>query len=76
MGRSRDAGVAVARPRGHGGRDHAVQGPLRHLSERVIYAPIWANGFIRAFGSRVAEPALTLIPAFPYSAPYADVRLA
>jgi len=26
-------------------------------------------------GPRAEEPALTLIPAFPYSAPYEDLRL-
>ena|GEM_PF-1951709 len=46
-----------------------------HLGEKKIFAPIWENGFIRGVGPRVEEPALTLIPAFPYSAPYEDVRL-
>jgi len=41
----------------------------------ALFAPIWENGFIRAVGPRVEEPALTLIPSFPYSAPYEDVRL-
>jgi recombination protein RecA len=36
----------------------------------VIFAPIWENGFIRGVGPRVDEPALTLIPSYPYSAPY------
>jgi len=34
-----------------------------------------AAEFIRGVGPRVEEPALALIPAFPYSAPYEDVRL-
>ena len=51
---------------------HAIQ---RILSERVVYAPIWENGFIRGVGARVDEPALTLIPAFPYSAPCEELRL-
>jgi peptide/nickel transport system substrate-binding protein len=51
---------------------HQIQ---RLLHEQVIFAPIWENGFIRGVGPRVDEPALTLIPAFPYSAPYEDVRL-
>jgi peptide/nickel transport system substrate-binding protein len=51
---------------------HQIQ---RILHDRVIFAPIWENGFIRGVGPRVQEPALTLIPAFPYSAPYEDVRL-
>jgi peptide/nickel transport system substrate-binding protein len=51
---------------------HQIQ---RILYDRVVFAPIWENGFIRGVGPRVEEPALTLIPAFPYSAPYEDVRL-
>ena len=51
---------------------HQIQ---RILHERRIYAPIWDNGFIRGVGPRVEEGALTLIPAFPYSAPAEDLRL-
>ncbi len=51
---------------------HQIQ---RILYDRVVFAPIWENGFIRGVGPRVEEPALTLIPAFPYSAPYEEVRL-
>jgi ABC-type transport system substrate-binding protein len=51
---------------------HQIQ---RILYDRVVFAPIWENGFIRGVGSRVEESALTLIPAFPYSAPLEDVRL-
>jgi ABC-type transport system substrate-binding protein len=45
------------------------------LHDRVIFAGIWENGFIRGVGSRAEEPALTLIPAFPYAAPYEELRL-
>src|SRR5580765_153225 len=51
---------------------HQIQ---KILSDRVVFAPIWENGFIRGVGPRVEEPGLSLIPAFPYSAPYEDVRL-
>jgi peptide/nickel transport system substrate-binding protein len=51
---------------------HQIQ---RILHERVVFAPIWENGFIRAFGPRVEEAGLKLIPAFPYSAPLEDLRL-
>jgi len=51
---------------------HQIQ---RLLADRVAFAPIWENGFIRAVGPRVEESALTLIQAFPYSAPLEDVRL-
>jgi len=47
----------------------------RIVQERVVFAPIWENGFIRAFGPRVEEAGLTLIPAFPYSGPLEDLRL-
>jgi len=43
---------------------HAVS-DQRLIAERVMFVPIWENGFIRAYGSRVEEPGLTLIPAFP-----------
>ena len=51
---------------------HQIQ---RILSDRVIFTPIWENGFIRAYGPRVEEAGLTLITAFPYSGPLEDVRL-
>jgi peptide/nickel transport system substrate-binding protein len=47
----------------------------RIIAERAMFVPIWENGFIRAYGPRVEEPGLTLIPAFPYSGPLEDVRL-
>jgi peptide/nickel transport system substrate-binding protein len=51
---------------------HQIQ---RILHDRVIFAGIWENGFIRGAGPRAEEPALTLIPAFPYAAPFEDLRL-
>jgi peptide/nickel transport system substrate-binding protein len=51
---------------------HQIQ---KILHERVIFAPIWENGFIRGVGPRVAESGLELVRAFPYSAPMEDVRL-
>jgi peptide/nickel transport system substrate-binding protein len=51
---------------------HQIQ---RLLADRVVFAPIWENGFIRAYGPRVEEPGLMLLQAFPYSAPLEDVRL-
>jgi peptide/nickel transport system substrate-binding protein len=51
---------------------HQIQ---RILHDKVVFAPIWENGFIRGVGPRMEEPALSLIPYFPYSAPYEDVRL-
>jgi len=51
---------------------HQIQ---RILHDRVVFAPIWDNAFVRGVGPRVEEPALSLIPAYPYSAPYEEVRL-
>jgi peptide/nickel transport system substrate-binding protein len=51
---------------------HQIQ---RMLHERVVFAPIWENGFIRGVGPRVEEPGLSLIGAFPYSAPLEDLKL-
>ena len=45
------------------------------VHDRALFAPVWENGFIRGIGPRVEEAALTLIPSYPYSAPYEDVRL-
>ena len=51
---------------------HQIQ---RILHERVVFAPIWENGFIRAFGPRMEEAGLQLIQSFPYAGPLEDVRL-
>ena len=64
-----------ARERDRKKREEMLHQMQRILSEKKIFAPIWENGFIRGVGPRVEEPALSLIPAFPYSAPYEDVRL-
>jgi peptide/nickel transport system substrate-binding protein len=47
----------------------------RLLHDRRVFAPVWENGFIRGVGPRLEEPALALIPSYPYTAPYEDVRL-
>jgi peptide/nickel transport system substrate-binding protein len=64
-----------ARERDRKKREELLHQMQRILHEKRIFAPIWENGFIRGVGPRVEEPALALIPAFPYSAPYEDVRL-
>ena len=56
-------------------REEMLQQIQRILHERVVFAPIWENGFIRGVGPRAEEPALSLIPAFPYAAPFEDLRL-
>ena len=47
----------------------------RILAERVVFAPIWENAFLNGVGSRVDEAALTLVAAFPYTAPFDDLKL-
>jgi len=56
-------------------REELVHQIQRILADRVVFAPIWENGFIRAFGPRVEEAGLALIQSFPYSAPLEEVRL-
>jgi peptide/nickel transport system substrate-binding protein len=56
-------------------REEMLHQAQRILHDRVVFAPIWENGFIRGVGPRAEEPALTLIPAFPYAAPYEELRL-
>jgi peptide/nickel transport system substrate-binding protein len=51
---------------------HQIQ---RVLADRMYVAPIWENGFIRAFGPRMEEAGLQLIQSFPYAGPLEDVRL-
>jgi len=51
---------------------HQIQ---RVLADRMYVAPIWENGFIRAYGPRMEEAGLQLIQSFPYAAPLEDVRL-
>jgi hypothetical protein len=45
------------------------------LYDRVVFAPVWENALIRGYGPRVEESALTLVPSYPYSAPYEELRL-
>jgi len=51
---------------------HQIQ---RILADRMYVAPIWENGFIRAFGPRMEEAGLQLIQSFPYAGPLEDLRL-
>jgi peptide/nickel transport system substrate-binding protein len=51
---------------------HHIQ---RILAERVVFAPIWENAPINGVGPRVEEAAVTLVTAYPYTAPFDDLRL-
>ncbi len=57
-------------------RREAILHKIQQLvHEKVMYAPLWELGFLRAHGSRVAESGLGLITGYPFSAPYEDVKL-
>jgi peptide/nickel transport system substrate-binding protein len=56
-------------------REELLHQAQKILHDKVVFAPIWENGFIRGVGARVEEPGLSLIPAFPYSAPLEDLKL-
>ncbi len=45
------------------------------MDERVLHVPIYDLAFLWGVGPRVGEPGADLIKAYPYSAPYEDVRL-
>jgi peptide/nickel transport system substrate-binding protein len=45
------------------------------VSDQVLAAPIFQQGFLCAVGPRVAESALGLIQGFPYTGPAEDLRL-
>jgi len=51
---------------------HRIQ---RLIHEKVMYAPLWEQAGIGAFGPRVAEPAIGLITNMATSAPYEELRL-
>ena len=51
---------------------HRVQ---QLIHDKVMYAPLWEQAGIGAFGPRVAEPAIGLITNMATSAPYEDLRL-
>ena len=51
---------------------HRIQ---KILQDKVVFAPVQENGFIRGVGPKAEEPAVTLIPAFPYAAPLEELRL-
>jgi peptide/nickel transport system substrate-binding protein len=53
---------------------------LLHRTQQLIhgkamFTPIWELAFINAYGPRVAESGLGLIPRFAYSGPLEEVRL-
>jgi len=51
---------------------HQIQ---RILHERVMHAHLYELGPLAGIGPRVAEAGVGLVPGFPYSAPFEDLRL-
>jgi len=51
---------------------HQIQ---RILHERVMHVPVYELSPMAGVGPRVEQAAVGLIPGFPYSAPYEDVKL-
>jgi peptide/nickel transport system substrate-binding protein len=56
-------------------RQALLQQIQRLIHEKAMFAPIWELAFINAYGPRVAESGLGLIPLFAYSGPLEDLRL-
>jgi peptide/nickel transport system substrate-binding protein len=56
-------------------RQTLLQQIQRLIHDKAMFAPIWELAFINAYGPRVAESGLGLIPLFAYSGPLEDLRL-
>jgi peptide/nickel transport system substrate-binding protein len=61
-------------------RDRTTREALLHhlqslMHERVMHAPLRERAALYGVGPRVEEPAIGLIPLFPFPAPYEDMRL-
>lgn len=48
---------------------------MANLHERVMHAPLYELGPLAAIGPRVEQAGVGLVPGFPYSAPFEDVKL-
>jgi len=51
---------------------HQIQ---RILHERVMHVPVYELSPMAGIGPRVEQAGVGLIPGFPYSAPYEDLKL-
>ena len=56
-------------------REELLHQAQKILHDKVVFAPIWENGFIRGVGPRVEDASLMRINPYPWSAPLEDVRL-
>ena len=64
-----------ARELDRGKREALLHQIQKIVTDQVLAAPIFQQGFICGVGPRVAEPALGLIQGFPYAGPVEDLRL-
>ena len=64
-----------ARELDRGKREALLHQIQKIVTDQVLVAPIFQQGFICGVGPRVAEPALGLIQGFPYAGPVEDLRL-
>ncbi len=61
-------------------RDRTTREALLHrmqslMHERVMHAPLLERAALHGVGPRVEEPAVGLIPLYPSTAPYEEMRL-
>ena len=45
------------------------------IYERMVFIPVMGSVFLNGVGSRAEVHGLGLIPNYPYSAPYEDLKL-
>jgi peptide/nickel transport system substrate-binding protein len=64
-----------ARELDRGKREALLHQIQKIVTDQVLAAPIFQQGFICGVGPRVAEPALGLIQGFPYAGPVEDLKL-
>jgi peptide/nickel transport system substrate-binding protein len=64
-----------ARELDRGKREALLHQIQKIVTDQVLVAPIFQQGFICGIGPRVAEPGLGLIQGFPYAGPVEDLRL-
>jgi peptide/nickel transport system substrate-binding protein len=70
-----DLFLQQARELDRGKREAILHKIQKIVTDQVLVAPIFQQGFVCAVGPRVAESTLGLIQGFPYVAPAEDARL-
>ena len=45
------------------------------IHEKAMFAPLWELVSLNGVGPRVDESGFGLIPGYPYSAPYEDLKI-